>query len=486
MYKRQLISTLSLIFLCLLLLGTGFFSLYYQYQLSEMKKLLQQDVTHISEYVEAVLSSEEDLESVDFLRYLSSVAKISNTTVLLCDTAGIVVHATGAFLSEANPSGDGSPPQSVPSWAVNDTLNRREFTGLTTFNGLFNRSSYVTSAPIVTPRLSFTPQGPTQTNVPVAVIFLAKDASYVQDFLHSALQMFLLTALAVLLISMVICSITAQHLVQPLHAMSATAYRFARGELDARVSDYSCRSDEIGDLAKAFNTMADSLGQSEKRRSEFVANVSHELKTPMTTIAGFAEGILDGTIPPHRERESLEIISSETRRLSRLIRRMLELSRLQSQERIAAQVQFDVGELLLRVLVSLEAKVMEKDLEVVTDLPEPAAMVWGEPDAITQVCYNLLDNALKFSKQGGVLTLSIESRAGKAYITIRNQGPTIPAEQLPEVFERFHKADPSRTEKDGVGLGLYIVKTILNTYKEDITVTSENGETAFTFSLSEV
>lgn len=487
MYKRQLVSTISLILLCLLLLGTGFFSLYYQYQLSEMKKLLQQDVTHISEYVEAVLTSEEDLASVDFLRYLSSVAKISNTTVLLCDTEGTVVHAAGSFLGDLQRNADGtSVTQRVPSWAVNDTLNDREFTGLTTLNGLFNRSSYVTSEPIVTPRLLLTPQGPSQSNVPVALIFLAKDASYVQDFLTSALQMFLLTAVAVLLISMVICSVTAQHMVQPLHAMSATAYRFARGDLEARVTDYSLRSDEIGDLAKAFNTMAESLAQSEKRRSEFVANVSHELKTPMTTIAGFAEGILDGTIPPARERDSLEIISSETRRLSRLIRRMLELSRLQSQERIAAQVQFDVSELLLRVLVSLENKVMDKDLEVVADLPEAGTMVWGEPDAITQVCYNLLDNALKFSKQGGVLTISLKSSAGKAYISIRNQGPTIPAAQLTDIFERFHKADLSRTEKDGVGLGLYIVKTILNTYKEDIRVTSENGETEFTFTLSEV
>lgn len=227
--------------------------------------------------------------------------------------------------------------------------------------------------------------------------------------------------------------------------------------------------------------------QRESLRREFSANVSHELKTPMTTIAGFADGILDGTIPPEKERESLQVISSETRRLSRLVRRMLELSRLQSSERVSAQEQFDAAELLIRVLVSLEAKITEKDLDVETELPDGPVMVWGDPDAVTQVCYNLLDNAVKFSFPKGKLTLKITSKAGKAYISIGNQGETIPPDQLSHIFDRFHKADSSRsTHKDGVGLGLYIVKTILNTYKEDITVTSQDGFTEFTFTLSEV
>lgn len=130
--------------------------------------------------------------------------------------------------------------------------------------------------------------------------------------------------------------------------------------------------------------MADSLAQAGQKRSEFVANVSHELKTPMTTIAGFADGILDGTIPPEKERESLQVISSETRRLSRLVRRMLELSRLQSSERVSAQEQFDAAELLIRVLVSLEAKITEKDLDVETRAARRPRDGLGRPDAVTQ------------------------------------------------------------------------------------------------------
>jgi signal transduction histidine kinase len=183
----------------------------------------------------------------------------------------------------------------------------------------------------------------------------------------------------------------------------------------------------------------------------------------------------------------LQVISSETRRLSRLVRRMLELSRLQSSERVAAQEQFDAGEVLLRVLVSLEAKITEKELEVETELPDGPVMVWGDPDAVTQVCYNLLDNAVKFSTPKGRLSLKITAKGGKVYIAIGNQGETIPPDQLAHIFDRFHKADSSRSShKEGVGLGLYIVRTLLNTYKEDITVTSENNFTEFTFTLSEV
>ena len=241
----------------------------------------------------------------------------------------------------------------------------------------------------------------------------------------------------------------------------------------------------MGELAEAFNAMADSIAKSEERRSEFVANISHELKTPMTTIAGFSDGILDGTITPDKERAALQTISAETRRLSRLVRRMLDLSRLQSAENVTAQEQFDVSEVMLRVLVSLETKINSRHLDVDTQLPDDAVMVWGDPDAITQVCYNLLDNAIKFSTEGSTMGISITTKSGKAHVSVRNTGQTIPPDELAMIFDRFHKSDKSRSvDREGVGLGLYIVKTILNNHKENITVTSQDGVTEFVFTLT--
>ena len=163
---------------------------------------------------------------------------------------------------------------------------------------------------------------------------------------------------------------------------------------------------------------------------------------------------------------------------------MLDLSRLQSDER-AAQQQFDVSETLLRTLVTLERKVNAKHLEVDAKLPDDPVPVWGDQDAITQVCYNLLDNAIKFSREGSTLGVEVSVKGTKATISISNEGETIPPGELSLVFDRFHKTDHSRSEdRDGVGLGLYIVKTILNSHKENISCTSEDGVTRFVFTLT--
>ena len=154
-------------------------------------------------------------------------------------------------------------------------------------------------------------------------------------------------------------------------------------------------------------------------------------------------------------------------------------------ETVTAQEQFDIIEVMSRVLVSLEGRITGRGLDVDAQFPEDPIMVWGDPDAVTQVCYNLLDNAAKFAAQGTDITVQITKKDGKALVTVRNLGATIPPDELPLLFERFHKADYSRSvDREGVGLGLYIVKTILGNLKENITATSEDGVTQFTFTLT--
>ena len=265
--------------------------------------------------------------------------------------------------------------------------------------------------------------------------------------------------------------------------MAAAARNFAEGNFDARVQDTG-RDDEVGELTEAFNAMADSLQKTEQQRREFIANISHELKTPMTTIAGYADGILDGVISPEEERQYLSIISTESRRLSRLVRRMLDVSQLQSMDLIKQKKPFDLSESMRRVLVSMEKKITDRGLDVDVEIPEDPVMVLGDNDLLTQVVYNLLENAAKFAAQGSTLFLGLEKKGEKAVVTVRNQGETIPEEELPLLFERFHKTDKSRSEdKDGVGLGLYIVRTILEQHREKITAASKDGVTTFSFTV---
>jgi signal transduction histidine kinase len=208
----------------------------------------------------------------------------------------------------------------------------------------------------------------------------------------------------------------------------------------------------------------------------------------MTTIGGYVDGILDGTIPPEKSRHYLKVVSDETKRLNRLVRSMLDISRLQDQGIPDSQkTHFDLTECVGQVLISFERKILDKKLEVAVQMPEHPVVTFACKDHITQVVYNLLDNGVKFCPEGGDLGLTVRLGSSKVYVEVSNNGQTIPAEELPLLFDRFHKLDKSRSKnRDGWGLGLYIVKTIICSHGEDISVSSQDGKTAFTFTLPSV
>ena len=296
----------------------------------------------------------------------------------------------------------------------------------------------------------------------------------------------LIVALSVMVLAMPLIWWIVNRQTRPIKLMTAAARRMAHGQMDVRVSAGEADTAELNDLAVAFNNMAQALAKSEQKRQEFVANVSHELKTPMTTISGYMDGMLDGTIPEDQHPKYMELISGEVKRLSRLVRSMLEISRIQDQgippER---RRPFDLCQTVGEVLLSFEQKINDKHIEVETDLPDHGARAVADPDAITQVVYNLIDNAVKFCPEQGRISLRIRQAKGNKYlVSVRNTGQTIPADELPLVCDRFHKTAKSRPmDREGVGLGLYIVKTIIMSHEEDIYVTSRDGATEFTFTL---
>jgi len=468
MYSRQFATMAGMILLSFLLLGASFAALSYRYTIREKQDTLERNATYIASYTSEFVNTNggEAWVRPEFQIYLSNVALLTDSHIILATNEGTVLYVTDGQRAISS-----YRDHTIPADMV-DEIVKASYAGMSTVGGMYGDVRYLVGLPITD-----------QANRLQGLVLVSSDPSNISDMWRDLSTIFILTACAVILVAAIISSVTSMYQSKPMKEITAAARQFGHGELGVRV-DVGQRKDEIGELAEAFNSMADSLANSEHRRSEFIANVSHELKTPMTTIAGFADGILDGTIPAEKEQECLQIISSETRRLSRLVRSMLDLSRLQSDERLAQQ-QFDICEALLRVLVSLEGKVSTKELEVDAQLPEQAVMVWGDPDSITQVCYNLLDNAIKFSPQGGTLGLSIAAKGPKATVSISNQGAAIAPEEMPLIFDRFHKTDHSRSkDRDGVGLGLYIVKTILNSHKENITCTSENGVVKFTFTLT--
>ena len=469
MYGRQFATMTVMVLLSFLMLGASFATLSYQYTIQEKRDAMSRSANIIASYTSSYINAngEYSWQEKDFQAQLNVLALVTDTHAMISTAQGVVVYATDG-VNELMELESRSVPDQIVSSVVEGS-----FAGATNLGGMYERPRYLVGLPITT------------GNFLQGLVLVSCEASEISGMWQDLSAIFLVTAGAVVLIAAIISSVTSLHQSQPIKEIAAAARQFGHGELDVRVN-VGKRKDEVGELAEAFNAMADSLARSEQRRSEFVANVSHELKTPMTTIAGFADGILDGTIPKDQEDKYLATIADETRRLSRLVRSMLDMSRLESTgEDLTRRREFDISEKIVSTMLSFEARANDKQLDVDLQLPEDSMPVLADPDAITRVLYNLMDNAVKFAAPGSTLCVSLWKSEGKAYVSVRDHGETIPPDDLPFIFDRFHKSDRSRSlDRDGVGLGLYLVKSILDAHGEDIAVTSRDGVTEFVFTLT--
>ena len=290
----------------------------------------------------------------------------------------------------------------------------------------------------------------------------------------------------VMLAAVIAVYFITERIIQPLRNMTLASKKFAKGDFETRVTVYG--EDEVSELGNAFNNMAESLENLEKMRNSFLASVSHDLRTPMTTISGFIDGITSGAIPPEKHEYYLGVISAEVHRLSRLVSQILDVSRLESGDRKFNFSDFDVAEVARIILISFEQKIDGKRLDVEFDSESDEMPVHADKDAIYQVIYNLCHNAIKFSKDRGRFVIRITREENrKIKVSVFDEGQVIPPEDLPMIFERFYKSDKSRgLDKTGVGLGLYISKTIIDAHGESICVKSEEGiGTEFYFTLRE-
>ena len=343
-----------------------------------------------------------------------------------------------------------------------------------TLGGIYKNGYYTVGVPI-------TVIGSDGSSTVIGAVFASYNAETFTEFRWSVVKVLFYALIAAFIISFAVVWLFTYRLVQPLRNMAAAAHSFGEGNFSVRVPVTS--RDEIGQLATAFNNMADSLASSESSSRSFIANVSHELKTPMTTIAGFIDGILDGTIPPEKEKHYLEIVSQEVKRLSRLVRTMLDLSRIDSGALKLRPTRFDLTNTILVALLSFEQKIEAKKIEVKGLENTQSLYVEGDPDMLHQVVYNLIDNAVKFTNEGGYLKLGIVHENARTTVSVENSGGGIAPDELPMVFERFYKTDKSRSrDKNGMGLGLYIVRTIVRLHGGEITAESrQNQFTRFEF-----
>ena len=287
-----------------------------------------------------------------------------------------------------------------------------------------------------------------------------------------------------LLCAMALTTYLSNRLTSPLHEISQAARKFGGGDMSVRVEGVDSE-DEVGQLAADFNIMAANLEAMDRSRAQFTGNIAHELRTPMTTIKGFIDGMLDGTIPPEMQHHYLGIVSQEVGRLARLVQNMLDITKLESGEYQVHARLYNVWESLAGAAINAEQRITKGKINL-EGLEELGQMpVYADPDLIHQVTYNLLDNAIKFTPEDGTIKLDAQRMGPEVEVSIWNSGQGISAEALPFVFERFYKEDQSRgLHARGSGLGLHICKVLVNLSGGRIWVESKQGEWCrFVFTL---
>ena len=475
-FAKYIISFMLIIFISFAVLVSIITGMVENYAVNSKEQILSKTAHGAAEFLGARtdMQSQNVLERVisaereDVDRMLTAFAGMDeDISILLVDEDGDVIRMISADGKITRSNGK------IPAHIMNEVNNLVELSEFEELEGVFDTPHLFYTAPVFT------------ANEYVCGTVFACAASARQDaLLDVMLKTILISSLWVMLAALIVVYIVTERVIGPLKDMSRMAGEFAAGNYSARVPVRG--RDEVAALAVAFNDMADSIARLEVMRNTFVANVSHDLRTPMTTISGFIDNILSGAIPPERHAHYLEVIRTEVARLARLVASLLDLSRIQAGDRKFDKKPFDVCEMARRILFSFEGKIDTKRLEVEFLCDEDRMLTLADHDAIYQILYNICDNAVKFSREGGVLRVALTTiKDDHVQVSVYNEGEGIAAEDVPYVFERFYKGDKSRgLDKSGAGLGLFISKTIMDAHNERIWVRSEQGSFCeFNFTL---
>ncbi len=471
LFRKYLVLISVIVFCSFIIMGGVFFVSMSDYWVGDKLDTLKDNVEVISRYVgsKTIKKADNSYElPVEAQTFAIAFSQSAQADVFITGKDGAII-----FCSEQ--TGCGHVGQVVPEATMAAAI-KGSYNGVGRLGGIYREEHYVVGTP-----LTFLEDNG-EKNV-IGAAFIASSAESFTMFRKDMLRNFIFAAIFATFISFAAASIMSYRMVLPLREMSAAAANFGKGDFSRRVR--VVRNDEVGELAVAFNNMASSLSAGESMRRSFVANVSHELKTPMTTIAGFIDGILDGTIPPEKQKQYLSIVSSEIKRLSRMVRSMLDLSRIDSGELKLHRIRFDLRETVFNTIIPFEQLIEDKNIRIAGLDEMESVFVDGDPDLLHQVIYNLVENAVKFVDENGRIAVNLQENEKRVLVEISNTGPGIAPDDLPLIFDRFYKTDKSRSmDKNGMGLGLFLVKTIIQLHGGDISVHSvQNQDTTFSFWL---
>lgn len=495
LFNKYLIVITSIILLSVIILCSSYLVLATRNWTEEKKRTLQSNSELIAQNAEQIFeiandsrlpaegdeneSKEKDGKEIDF-----------NPISMLCNSMKITSDAIGADIFITNMDGRVVMCKEMINEqldiindsecyihgkykidkSIMDEAKLGDYSDVSTLRGIFISNRIVTASPVKV------------NGEPVAVVFACEPITGTwQAYVKKIMQIFLVAALLALMVSFVTVYYLSYRLTRPLRDMLEATKKYAEGDFSYKVKVRG--NDELAELSQAFNSMAMALSTLESTRRSFVADVSHELKTPMTSIGGFIDGMLDGTIPPENYNRYLRLVSDEVKRLSRLVTGMLNMSKLEAGEMPMNVKEFDISNDIFKTLLSFEKKINEKSIEIIGLDSMKSVYARADEDMLLQVIYNLIDNAVKFTPKGGYIFIKDYRDSEKVFVSIRNSGNGIEREELAKIFERFYKIDRSRSyDVKGAGLGLYLVKSIIELHGGEIRVDSKVGEyTEFAF-----
>lgn len=401
--------------------------------------------------------------NLDIIRQnLSAIAAFQDADVWLINNRGGIILSTGKEISASEPIAmDDFDPS---AWGGN-------YYQIGDFYGYFNTSRLSVIAPITE---NMSAKGYVAIHYQMKTLYQSR-SSIVEIMMFIFAVIYALTFLFLL--------IYRTHIYKPLRQIIKGTSEYANGNLSYNIPVNS--EDEMGYLANSLNYMSDKLNKSGEYQRRFIANISHDFRSPLTSIKGYVEAMLDGTIPPEMQEKYLKIIAYESERLEKLTRSLLTLNDLDIKKRMMHIKPFDINNVIKTTAATFEGICTEKKILLELILSGKELYALADMEQIQQVLYNLLDNAIKFSSNQSSIIVESTEKNGKIFVSVKDHGCGIPKESLSKIWERFYKIDTSRgKDRKGTGLGLSIVKEIINAHNQNINVVSTEGVgTEFIFTL---
>lgn len=412
------------------------------------------------QYASGLYTSETSLETVK--SQLDALAVYLDSTIRIINPSGRLVMDTDTDLNVEEP---------VIIETFDPTITEGSYYIVDTFFDTYESDVLSVFAPITS---DFKVKG---------YVVIICDMDTIQESCDNLLNISYITMAIIFLLSVIILIFFTEMVYQPLKKITHATEQYASGNMHYEFQVDS--EDEIGYLAACLNYMASEIARAEDDQKRFVANISHDFRSPLTSIRGYLEAMLDGTIPPEMRDKYLQIVLNETDRLTKLTNGLLTLNNLNTKGMLLDKTNFDINRVIRNTAATFEGLCRQKNISIELVLTGDSLYVRADMEKIQRILYNLTDNAVKFSHQNSTITIETSEKKSKLFVSVKDSGIGIPKDDLKFIWDRFYKSDLSRgKDKKGTGLGLCIVKEIINAHGENINVISTEGEgTEFIFSL---